>query len=470
MLETLGQIKRKLKQLKSMHVSDSQALEICKKEATPGAWEEYIAANHLHVAAKEKDSVASAKEQEIIKKARTHQELPVTRRIAIPVATSVTRSVTYTIEIRKSAKKKGNMEIIKNGNHFVILTPKPNSKKEKYVNNIIAKYKWLFPLAPTNYYDNFVIVNTKTEPHITVPVKSEPSNTRINHDRSIRAGVIKEERVKAGIEVRATRDFELDWDTIEFNEGYLVIHHKNKAGNSPYPFEFDDLHVTNPKSRPSFNYLKSYLKQKAFTLQAYVKILKNELVLIDSVKLDSVFVFLKKLANDTILDDDDPTQKYHSIASMSFEQSQSKASQMTPEMFRKYKSKFIDFLVSKQSNRYLISPCSEYVVHTNQEDVEDGFFFTIQSGASHVVIVFENLNPDRATLLFRVQSARYKESLRAIYNYLTSDLTNKRLAIRQNKLKIEGTGIEYYSGCNHDFYSGWCARINMWVRTPYFDE
>ena len=457
MLETIGQIKRKFKKLRSLQVPDSVALEICKKDSTPVAWAKYVATNPLPIedVGKPQNTVRRVKNVVANKKEIIEKSERLRKR-------SLARTSRYTIEV-KFAKHRKATGIIRDGNNFVILSHKIHNNKELWINKIVNHYKQDFPLEASCYYESFELVKKKSTRE---SIKPEPMCIHEALDAE-QDRVSKPDGIVSTLLVETTHDFELDWNTIEFNDGYLDIRYKNNNDISPYQFTFNDLHVTCPKSRSSFNFLKSYLAQKQFILQAYVKTKTRELVLIDTVKLDNAFEFLKKRANDAMLDDDDPDLMSCANAYMSFEQSMSKASLMSPEMFRRYKSKYIDFLVSKQSKKYLISPCSECLSYANQEYYEEGFFFTIDGGAAHSIIAFENLNPNRATLLFKVGNCRYEESLRAIYNYLSSGLINKRMAIRQQKIKINGTGIVRYDGLNHDYFVGWSSRINAWIRQSY---
>ncbi len=54
----------------------------------------------------------------------------------------------------------------------------------------------------------------------------------------------------------------------------------------------------------------------------------------------------------------------------SFNQALSKAQQMTPEDFKKYKSEYIDYLVSQQSKKYKVIPCVERLAYSYSDMTE----------------------------------------------------------------------------------------------------
>jgi hypothetical protein len=153
-----------------------------------------------------------------------------------------------------------------------------------------------------------------------------------------------------------------------------------------------------------------------------------------------------------------PTKRISPVQ-MSFKQALSKARQMTPEEFKKYKSKYIDYLVVEQSKEYKIVPCAERLAHTTGDTTEFAFLFSIPCGNDKVMIVHENVNPDRSTLLFLVRREEFQKSIRAIYDFLQSPEINKRSSLRSRDLEIDSAKILRYKSINHDDYSSWKQTI-----------
>ena len=63
-----------------------------------------------------------------------------------------------------------------------------------------------------------------------------------------------------------------------------------------------------------------------------------------------------------------------------------------------------------------------------------------------MILVVENLNTDRATMLFSFERHHYEKVLKCIYDYLCSSEINKRSKLRQwNSYGFNGINIKYYA-------------------------
>lgn len=147
---------------------------------------------------------------------------------------------------------------------------------------------------------------------------------------------------------------------------------------------------------------------------------------------------------------------------MSFSQALSKAQKMTPEEFKKYKSKYIDFLVDMQGINYKVIPCVERLAHTYTETTEYAFMFSIECTSDKVLIVHENVNPDRSTLIFLVKKETYDKNIREIYDFLQSPEINKRSSLREKIVDIRKAGILRYRSINHDEMYSWKSWITYY--------
>ena len=137
---------------------------------------------------------------------------------------------------------------------------------------------------------------------------------------------------------------------------------------------------------------------------------------------------------------------------------------MDPEEFKKYKSKFIDYLADVQSKEYKVIPCVENMSHSNSMTMEYAFIFSIKCGSDRVLIVHENVNPDRSTLLFYVREEGFMGTLRSIYDILQSSETNKRSSLRSKDIDIDKSKITMYKSLNHDDSYSWKASIQRYLR------
>lgn len=247
------------------------------------------------------------------------------------------------------------------------------------------------------------------------------------------------------------REWNLDWKCVNFRNGYFVV--------SPPAYgiiKFNPLAVSYPGVLESFNYLKEYLNDRLATVRCSVEEMK--LTIYDRIRLEeAIEKFTKASKQRAIKTSGTATANKIVPQQMSFKQALSKAQQMTPEEFKKYKSEYIDFLVKMQSKEYKVIPCVERLAHSTGDMTEYAFIFSLKCGNGNIMIVHENVNPDRSTLIFEVKSATYNNSIRAIYDFLQSAEINKRSNLRDRNVEIEEAGIVRYRSINHE-------NINQWQR------
>lgn len=249
------------------------------------------------------------------------------------------------------------------------------------------------------------------------------------------------------------KDWILDWSCVRFKDGYIVVSapldDKVKFKTKAFPLK---------GSIETFNYLKDYLNDRLSPVHCTVE--KMNLNIYDQIRLNEAIEKFATASRQTgiAITGSIPTKRIAPVQ-MSFKQALSKARQMTPEEFKKYKSKYIDYLVVEQSKEYKIVPCAERLAHTTGDTTEFAFLFSIPCGNDKVMIVHENVNPDRSTLLFLVRKEEFQKSIRAIYDFLQSPEINKRSSLRSRDLEIDSAKILRYKSINHDDYSSWKQTI-----------
>ena len=87
---------------------------------------------------------------------------------------------------------------------------------------------------------------------------------------------------------------------------------------------------------------------------------------------------------------------------------------------------------------------------TDSDITECAFMFSIECTSDKVLIVHENVNPDRSTLIFLVKKETYDKNIREIYDFLQSPEINKRSSLREKIVDIRKAGILRYRSINHD--------------------
>lgn len=250
-------------------------------------------------------------------------------------------------------------------------------------------------------------------------------------------------------EILKKKDWILDWNCVMFKRGSVVIYCR-----SDLPVKFKPETVYVPKALESFNYLKKYLNERLPPVRC--SIVGMTLKVIDTINFSSAIQeFATAAKQGAIRTTGRGGARNIGPSSMSFGQALSKAKQMTLEEFKNYKSKFIDYLVSMQSEKFKVIPCVERLAHTNVDTTENAFMFSIVCSKGNILIVYENVNPDRSTLLFLVGGNDYDTAIREIYDFLQSPEVNKRSSIRERSVEIRNAGVRQYRSINHDEFYSW---------------
>ena len=254
------------------------------------------------------------------------------------------------------------------------------------------------------------------------------------------------------------KDWILDWSCVRFKDGYIVVSapldDKVKFKTKAFPLK---------GSIEAFNYLKDYLNDRLSPVHCTVE--KMNLNIYDQIRLNEAiekFATASRQRGITTVGSS-PTKRITPVQ-MSFKQALSKAQKMTEEEFKKYKSEFIDFLVTQQSKKFKVIPCVERLAHSTGDTTEYAFMFSIECKSGNILIVHENVNPDRSTLLFVVKRENYDKAIRAIYDFLQSAEINKRSSIRSGDIDKGQVGIESYNSINHDNLYSWQKVITNYKR------
>lgn len=248
----------------------------------------------------------------------------------------------------------------------------------------------------------------------------------------------------------------LDWNCVKFKSGYFVVFppEDGKVKFKPKAFPYRGV-------SDSFNYLKEYLNDRLNPIRCYVEAL--DLTIYDKITLEAAIQKFAAISRQRgIKSNAKPSTPREAPEQMTFKQALSKAAQMTPEEFEKYKSDYINFLVKMQDYDYKVIPCVERLAHSNSDITEYAFLFSIKCSSGKILIVHENVNPDRATLLFLVKKENFNQSIREIYDFLQSAEINKRSSLRDKNVEIKDAGILSYRSINHDDLYSWKLSITTY--------
>ncbi len=243
----------------------------------------------------------------------------------------------------------------------------------------------------------------------------------------------------------------LDWDCVEFKQNHIVVTPpKDKS------VQFNTTTIHTPNSIEAFNYLKDYLKERLSPIHCTIK--GKSLEIFDQIRFNEALrLFIKSYKQNGI--SIGSQSRPHSNRQNSFDNALAQSNKMTEEEFFKYKSEYINYLVGIQSKKHKIIPCVESLSHTTGDTYEYAFIFTAKCKNGDFLIVHENVNPARSTILFVVKKNGYDDSIRLIYDFLHSAEINKRSNIREKNLKIDNPNIVKYASIDHNFISEWKAYL-----------
>lgn len=266
----------------------------------------------------------------------------------------------------------------------------------------------------------------------------------------------KKDVEKNSFEILQKKDWILDWSCVRFKDGYIVV-------SAP----LDDSVKFKTKAFPlrgsieAFNYLKDYLNDRLSPVHCAVE--KMDLTIYDQIRLnEAIEKFATASKQRGITTAGSSMTRRIAPVQMSFKQALSIAQKMTEEEFKKYKSKYIDYLVTLQSKSYKVIPCVERLAHTNSDTTEYAFMFSIKCSSGRILIVHENVNPDRSTLLFLVKEQDFNHAIREIYDFLQGAEINKRSSLRDRSIEIKNAGIVSYRSINHEDVYSWKQTISTY--------
>ena len=248
----------------------------------------------------------------------------------------------------------------------------------------------------------------------------------------------------------------LDWNCVMFKRGHAIVYSR-----SDMAVKFKPTNIQIPESLESFNYLRNYLNERLEPVRC--SIVNQKLTIVDNINFSKAIQQFAAAARQGLIRTGGRGRKTIGAPSpMSFNQAISKAKSMTPEEFKKYKSKYIDYLVELQSEDYKVIPCVERLSHANSDIMEYAFMFSIKCRSGNIMIVHENVNPDRSTLLFWVKEKAYNSAIREIYDFLQSAEINKRSSLRDGSIDVGNAGVVRYKSINHDDIWSWRDNIRFY--------
>lgn len=89
------------------------------------------------------------------------------------------------------------------------------------------------------------------------------------------------------------------------------------------------------------------------------------------------------------------------------------------------KSDYLKYLAQRLDTEFKLIPVLEY----SNGQLEDSFLFRFRNKRGHVLIVWENVKPGRATYVFKYEEAKHKDVLEKIESFIMSEDYHKKRSL-----------------------------------------
>ena len=239
------------------------------------------------------------------------------------------------------------------------------------------------------------------------------------------------------------------WEYVEFGAGYMRIYHPSHPMNLGY----DGYYIEDRRVIRAFNKIKYYLTKNIRGIKAYceagriIKVLAYQ-------SLECAVVVLQR---HTLPPDFDEKKAvlHPGMVRLDYEQARRKIISKD--------SNYLRYLCDHHLPEYPIFFSNEVRINSNELPYdEESMIFVIKDNLNHVVIVYENALPARASIIFRVYRHQCVQALNAIHRFSAYDTINKREKLQQQRIRLNGNGIIDYSHNWHTDYFEWKSRMQRY--------
>lgn len=253
-------------------------------------------------------------------------------------------------------------------------------------------------------------------------------------------------------------EFELQWDDVKFFDGYYIF--EPNMENRAKRLRIEPLRIENFKCRRSFMRILGHFKNQM--LKITYRITKDFKIKINSEPdFEKALVFLAK---ENRLRDIDEFEHIDTPRRFNFNEAMERAESKSPEELIKKKTSYFDFLIAHQMKGYRVVPVTESLSYFRGKHVEDSFMFTLKSHDGQLFIVVENENIKRATMVFKASAEKFYDALRAVFEYVQSDVCNKRSTVRGGRIDFKNTGVTKCKSIDHDGFDEWKRCMTQYFR------
>ena len=245
------------------------------------------------------------------------------------------------------------------------------------------------------------------------------------------------------------------WDDVNFGNNILYIFSDGKL-----------VYSKSTSCRKSFNQVKEYLSNKLPQIvlvknQSDVWILKEPIVLQDALNM------IRRKESENLLLEEQYRTSQRSYSSIEKYLEDKTNQELVLKRLKDKKQDFLNYLIKYQLSDYKLVPAIEMLSHesTSIVDEEDVFVFSIQHKSysyeinDYVNIIYENVNPARATIVCTVEKRYYTLALQSIYNFMNNAKEKNKRSRLRHILKLNNY-VKNLHLVNHTDMHNWETAIS----------
>ena len=248
----------------------------------------------------------------------------------------------------------------------------------------------------------------------------------------------------------------VSWDDVNFGNNIINIFSKGKL-----------VYSKSTSCRKSYNQIKEYLSDKLPKI-VLVKNASDIWTLKEPIVLQNALMMIRRQESENLLLEEQYRTAQRSYSSIENYLKDKINQELVLRRLKEKKQDFLNYLIKHQLLDYKLVPAIEMLAYESAENIdeEDVFVFTVQCKSyrygikDYVNIIYENVNPARATIVCTVEKQYYKLALQSIYNFMNNAKEkNKRSRLRQI-LKLNNY-VKNLHLVNHTDMHTWATTISM---------
>lgn len=238
--------------------------------------------------------------------------------------------------------------------------------------------------------------------------------------------------------------FNLPWKYVTFYDGIMYLNHPNpskRATIDPFSFRHSDLKM-------SFRDLMPYIIERCPLLE--VRAIDGRIE--DLLNFEE---FRKQIKH--VNDNSSPNVVDSLIGKIG-----NIRRAYTADTLRKnseiIKSPYLNHLCRIQiADKYIYSVAESANHESSYLDCEEhGYLFTIKQSNSSTTVLYENAtDSSRSSLVFKIDTSKYDEGIRAISDFLVSEIKNKRQKLSYRRIKFNNPAVISYGRIIHNSFYDW---------------